>query len=65
MKDFKLMLAPMEDCTGPEFRELCYKKGADSTFTEMARISALARGNKSTLETVSYTHLTLPTTPYV
>mgnify|MGYP005626736781 CR=1 FL=1 len=46
------MLAPMEDHTGPKFRELCYKNGADSTFTEMARISALARGNKSTLEKI-------------
>ncbi len=52
MKDFALMLAPMEDHTNPEFRELCYKKGADSTFTEMARISALARGNKSTLQKI-------------
>ncbi len=52
MKGFELMLAPMEGHTGPEFRELCYKKGADSTFTEMARISALARGNKSTLEKI-------------
>ncbi len=52
MKYFELMLAPMEDHTDPEFRELCYKKGADSTFTEMARISALARGNKSTLEKI-------------
>lgn len=52
MKKFELMLAPMEDHTGPEFRELCHKKGADSTFTEMARISALARGNKSTLEKI-------------
>ena len=53
MKNFELMLAPMEDHTNPEFRELCYKKGADSTFTEMARISALARGNKSTLEKIN------------
>ena len=30
----------------------CHKKGADSTFTEMARVSALARGNKSTLESL-------------
>jgi tRNA-dihydrouridine synthase B len=52
MKDFELMLAPMEDHTNSEFRELCYKKGADSTFTEMARTSALARGNKSTLEKI-------------
>ena len=46
------MLAPMEGHTGPEFRELCYNNGADSTFTEMARISALARGNKSSLEKI-------------
>ena len=52
MKDFELMLAPMEDHTGPAFRELCYNKGADSTFTEMARLSALARGSKSTLERI-------------
>ena len=52
MKDFELMLAPMENHTGPEFREVCYRKGADSTFTEMARISALSRNNKSTVEKI-------------
>ncbi len=52
MKDFELMLAPLEDHSDAKFRELCYKNGADSTFTEMARISALARGNKSTLERI-------------
>ena len=52
MKDFTLMLAPMEDYTDYKFRELCYKKGADITFTEMARVSALARGNKSTWEKI-------------
>ncbi|MCK5107603.1 MAG: tRNA-dihydrouridine synthase family protein [Nanoarchaeota archaeon] len=52
MKDFELMLAPMENHTGPEFRELCYKNGADSTFTEMARITALAKNNKPTLEKI-------------
>jgi tRNA-dihydrouridine synthase B len=52
MKDFELMLAPMEGYTGYKFRELCYKKGADSTFTEMARTSALARNNKSTLQKI-------------
>ncbi len=56
MKDFELMLAPMEDYTDSKFRELCYKKGADSTFTEMARISALARNNKSTLEKIKIPH---------
>jgi tRNA-dihydrouridine synthase B len=52
MKKFEFMLAPMEDHSGPELRELCYNNGADSTFTEMARLSALARGNKSTLEKI-------------
>jgi tRNA-dihydrouridine synthase B len=52
MKDFELMLAPMEKHTGAKFRELCFNNGADSTFTEMARISALTRGNKSTLEKI-------------
>ena len=52
MKDFELMLAPMEGHSDPEFRELCYENGADSTFTEMARISGLARGNKSTLRKI-------------
>lgn len=52
MNNFNLMLAPMEGHTNPEFRDLCCKNGADSSFTEMARISALARGNKSTLEKI-------------
>lgn len=52
MKDFQFMVAPMEDHTNPEFRELCYNNGADSTFTEMARVDGLARGNKSTLEKI-------------
>lgn len=52
MKEFEFMLAPMEDHTNPEFREICFEKGADSTFTEMARISALARNNKSTWEKI-------------
>lgn len=56
MEDFKLMLAPMERFTKPEFRELCYKKGADSTFTEIARVASLARGNKSTLEKIKITN---------
>ncbi len=52
MEDFEFMLAPMENISTPEFRERCYKNGADSTFTEMARISALARNNNSTLEKI-------------
>jgi len=50
MKDFELMLAPMENHSGPEVRELCYNNGADSTFTEMAMIGKIARDNLSSLK---------------
>jgi len=52
MKNFELMLAPMEGRSNPNFRKKCFENGATSTFTEMARISALARNNKSTLKKV-------------
>jgi tRNA-dihydrouridine synthase B len=51
-KEFKLMAAPMEGQSDYKFRELCYKYGAAATFTEMARVSGLARGNKSTLKKI-------------
>ncbi|MBU0472023.1 MAG: tRNA-dihydrouridine synthase family protein [Nanoarchaeota archaeon] len=46
--NFKLFLAPMEDITSNAFRTLCYRLGADITFTELTRVEGLARGNKST-----------------
>ena len=52
MKDFEIMMAPMEKISDPAFREMCYKNGADSTFTEMAMTSGLARKNKSTLRKI-------------
>lgn len=52
MVGFELMLAPMEHRTDAAFRQVCVEKGAGSTFTEMARISALARGNKSSLDKI-------------
>ncbi len=48
MTNFEYMLAPLEDYTGSAFRALCYKYGADLTFTEMIRVGGLARNNKST-----------------
>lgn len=45
---FSYMLAPMEDTTDEAFRELCFRHGADLTFTEMTRLSGLVRHNKST-----------------
>ena len=42
------MLAPIEDMTGGAFRTICHKYGADLTFTELTRVEALAKYNKST-----------------
>ncbi|MBI3032365.1 tRNA-dihydrouridine synthase family protein [Candidatus Woesearchaeota archaeon] len=53
MPKFQFMLAPLENTSDNAFRSLCYKYGADVTFTEMARIDALARGNKSTLDKIA------------
>lgn len=47
---FTYMLAPLEDTSDNALRTLCYRHGADVTFTEMARTDSLARKNKSTLE---------------
>ena len=46
---FRFMLAPMEEHTDSAFRTLCFRHGADLTFTEMAKIDGLARNNKPTL----------------
>lgn len=53
MSNFQYMLAPLEDFTGPAFRALSYKYGADLTFTEMIRVGGLSRNNKSTWERLS------------
>ncbi len=46
----KLWLAPLEGVSDCAFRTLCYRHGADLTFTEMIRVDSLVRGNKSTLQ---------------
>lgn len=45
----KLFLAPLEGVSDCAFRTLCYRHGADLTFTEMIRVDNLVRRNKSTL----------------
>lgn len=45
---FQYMLAPIEDMTSNAFRNICYKYGADLTFTELTRVESLAKNNKST-----------------
>ncbi|MBI2573457.1 tRNA-dihydrouridine synthase family protein [Candidatus Woesearchaeota archaeon] len=42
-------LAPLEGTSDCAFRTLCYNYGADVTYTEMIRVDALLRKNKSTL----------------
>jgi tRNA-dihydrouridine synthase B len=55
---FQLMLAPLEGVSDNAFRTLCYKNGADLTFTEMARVGNLARNKKGELEKISITNST-------
>jgi tRNA-dihydrouridine synthase B len=50
---FQYMLAPLEDTSDSALRSICYKYGADVTFTEMTRIDSLARGNKSTWDKIA------------
>lgn len=45
----KLWLAPLEGVSDCAFRTLCYRHGADVTFTEMIRVDSLVRKNKATL----------------
>jgi tRNA-dihydrouridine synthase B len=47
MKNFQYMLAPIEDFTDNAFRTLCFKHGADMTFTELIRLEALAKNNEN------------------
>jgi len=47
------MLAPMEGVTDNAFRALCYRNGADLTFTEMARVDNLARLKKGEMQKIS------------
>jgi tRNA-dihydrouridine synthase len=43
------MLAPLEDYSDSAFRTLCFRHGADLTFTEMSRVEGIVRRNKPTL----------------
>lgn len=49
---FLLMLAPMEGITDAPFRAMCHKYGADMAFTQMARVSNLARSKKGEMEKI-------------
>ena len=53
-KGFQYMLAPIEDMTSNAFRTVCFRHGADITFTELTRVEALARKNKCTWERIIF-----------
>lgn len=54
MKDFRFMLAPLEDMTSNAFRTVAFKYGADLTFTELVRFESLAKNNKSTWDRIFF-----------
>ena len=43
LKNFPLLLAPMEDVSDPPFRALCKEKGADLVYTEFISSEGLIR----------------------
>ena len=50
--NMEYMLAPMEKIADSSFRHICYKYGADLTFTEQIRFETLVKKTKSALERI-------------
>ena len=51
LKEFPLLLAPMEDVSDPPFRALCKENGADVVYTEFISSEGLIRDAvKSTMK---------------
>ena len=50
--EFILQAPPLEDNSDSAFRKICFKHGADITFTEMARLKSILKNNKSTLKKI-------------
>jgi len=48
------MLAPMENISDNAFRTICFRYGAELTFTEIVRLEGLARKNASTWGRLSF-----------
>ncbi|MDP2900337.1 MAG: tRNA-dihydrouridine synthase family protein [Candidatus Bathyarchaeota archaeon] len=49
---FRFMLAPLEGYTDAALRTLCFRHGADLTFTEMAHVESFLRNNRLALEKI-------------
>ena len=50
IKNYPLLLAPMEDVTDPSFRAICKRFGADIVFTEFIASEALVRNVEKTIK---------------
>jgi len=50
---FRFMLAPLEGYSDGVLRTLCFRHGADLTFTEMAHVESFLRGNRQALEKIA------------
>ena len=50
---FRFMLAPLEGYTNSVLRTLCFRHGANLTFTEMAHVESFLRGNRQALEKIA------------
>jgi len=50
---FRLMLAPLEGYTDSALRTLCFRHGADLTFTEMAHVESFLRGSRQSLDKIA------------
>ena len=59
--DVPVVLAPMAGITNAAYRRLCAEQGAGLYVCEMITSRGLVEGDQHTRDTVSYTHLTLPT----
>lgn len=50
---FRFMLAPLEGYSDGVLRTICFRHGADLTFTEMAHVSSFLRNNKPALAKIT------------
>ena len=55
---FRFMLAPLEGYSDSVLRTLCFRHGADLTFTEMAHIESFLKNNRLALEKIAVRDMT-------
>ena len=55
---FRFMLAPLEGYSDSVLRTLCFRHGADLTFTEMAHVESFLKNNRLALEKIAVRDMT-------